>query len=266
MTADREETKYLVAPARCEALAADLSMWLSDHRFTGEGANHLPAPHHYVTTIYFDTPSLALYRAAAAAPDSNVKIRAKEYYDLHPSLAEVATDPAQIVRYQPWLWFEVKRRDGTRTTKQRFRLPKRDVAQFFAQGEVTPQALAMTGEGSDSLRDVVETCRAFGEPLSAVCLVNYRRLSWQSADAELRVTLDRGLASFAPPADLWARRHALVRGALGGPLAEEASGVLEIKRRGAVPTWLHECLTRIGATPVPFSKFVTASRAVHARA
>ena len=267
MTAEREETKYLVPPARWETLAAELSARLPGHRFAGEGANRLPDPHHYVTTIYFDTPSRALFRAAAATPDDNLKVRAKEYYDLHPSLAEVAPDPAQIVRYQPWLWFELKRREGTRTTKRRFRLPKGDVAQFFAEGQVTADALDLAGASEgESLRDVVRICRGFGEPLAAVCLVNYRRLSWQSDAGELRVTFDRGLASFAPPADLWARRHALVRSVLGTPVAQEASGVLEVKRRGAVPTWLAECLGRIGAPPVPFSKFVTATRAVEAHA
>lgn len=267
MTAEREETKYLVPPARWETLAAELSHRLSGHRFTGEGANRLPDPHHYVTTIYFDTPSRALFRAAATAPDDNLKVRAKEYYDLHPSLAEVATDPTQIVRYQPWLWFELKRREGSRTSKRRFRLPKRDVAQFFAEGRVTSEALdlAEASEG-ESLRDVIRICGTFGEPLSAVCVVNYRRHSWQSDEGDLRVTFDRGLASFAPPADLWARRHALVRSALGAPAAQETSGVLEVKRRGAVPAWLTECLGRIGAAPVPFSKFVTAARAVEAHA
>jgi len=265
MTAEREETKYLVPPARWEVLAAELSRRLSGHRFTGEGANRLPDPHHYVTTIYFDTASRTLFRTAAASPGHNVKIRAKEYYDLHPSLAEVATDPAQIVRYQPWLWFELKRRDGDHTAKRRFRLPKRDVPQFFAAGRVTPEALDLTG-GDDGLREVVETCRAFGEPLSAVCLVNYRRLSWQSAEGDLRVTFDRGLASFAPPDDLWARRRALVRSTLGVAAAHETSGILEIKRRGGLPDWLGACVDRVGATPVPFSKFVTAARAVEAHA
>jgi hypothetical protein len=265
MTADREETKYLVPPGRWESLAGELSRRLPGHRFTGEGANRLPDAHHYVTTIYFDTPSRSLLRAAASAPDNNVKIRAKEYYDLHPSLAEVATDPTQIVRYQPWLWFELKRREGTRTSKRRFRLPKQDVARFFAEGQVTADALALE-EGGDVLPEVVDTCRTLGEPLSAVCLVNYRRLSWQSDEAELRVTFDRGLASFAPPTDLWARRQALVRSALGAPAAQEPSGVLEVKRRGAMPGWLADCLVAIGVRPVPFSKFVAASRAVGAHA
>ncbi len=261
MTAEREETKYLVPPTCWQALIAELSLRLAGHRFTGEGANRLPDPHHYVTTIYFDTPSRALYRAAATTPDDNLKVRAKEYYDIHPSLAEVATDPAQIAHYQPWLWFELKRRDGTRTSKRRFRLPKRDVAQFFTEGRVTPEALALAGE-DESLRNVAETCRSVGEPLSAVCLVNYRRLSWQSDEAELRVTFDRALASFAPPVDLWGRRHALARDVLGRPAAQEVSGVLEVKSRGATPAWLGGCLDQIGAKPASFSKFVLASRAV----
>ena len=263
MTAEREETKYLVAPAHWERLASELSQRLPGHRFTGAGANRLPDAHHYVTTIYFDTPTRALFRAAAATVDRNLKIRAKEYYDLHPSLAEVATDPAQIVRYQPWLWFEIKRREGSRTRKQRFRLPKSDVGQFFAEGRITPDAMMLAAEG-DNLLEAMDTCRALGEPLSSVCLVNYRRLSWQSDEAELRVTFDRGLASFAPPADLWARRQALVRSALGAAAGAEPSGVLEIKRRGAVPAWLDQVLAGVGATPVPFSKFVSAFRAVHA--
>jgi hypothetical protein len=262
MTAEREETKYLVPPRQWERLAAELALRLPAHRFTGAGANRLPDAHHYVTTIYFDTASHTLFRAAAATVDRNVKVRAKEYYDLHPSLAEVATDPAQIVRYQPWLWFEIKRRDGSRTRKQRFRLPKADVAQFFAEGRITPDAMILAAAEGDSPYAALETCRALGEPLSSVCVVNYRRLSWQSDQAELRVTLDRGLASFSPPADLWARRQALVRSALGTAVGAEPNGVLEIKRRGEVPAWLGDVLAAVDATPVPFSKFVSAFRAV----
>ena len=89
MTAEREETKYLVAPAHWERLATELSLRLPGHRFTGAGANRLPDAHHYVTTIYFDTPSRFLFRTAVKDFEHNVKIRAKEYYDLHPSLAEL---------------------------------------------------------------------------------------------------------------------------------------------------------------------------------
>ena len=110
ITADRAETKYLLDQRAVRALVQVVSEQLSVHRFVGEGANLLPDPHHYVTSIYFDTPLHEHYQRAVADAEHNVKIRAREYYDLMPSLAELATDASQIVRYQPWLWLEVKRR------------------------------------------------------------------------------------------------------------------------------------------------------------
>ena len=270
MTAEREETKYLVAPEKLEALASELTHRLSPHRFTGEGANGLPSPHHYVTTIYFDTPSRLLFRTAVKDFEHNVKIRAKEYYDLHPSLAELATDAKDIVRYQRWLWFELKRRDGTHTSKRRFRLRKHEVPAFFTHGTRTPDSLvppALGGEPlaagfDEELQEIVDYCQSLPEPLAAACLVNYRRLSWQSADAHLRVTVDLGLTFYAPPDDLFTREHALVRSTLGAPRGGQRQAVLEIKRHDALPTWLDGALDRAGVVSMPFSKFESASREV----
>ena len=267
MTAEREETKYLVPPARWEragrrAVAAPARRTAS----RAQAPTACPTP---TTTSRRSTstrPRARCFAPRDAALDHNLKVRAKEYYDLHPSLAELATDPAQIVRYQPWLWFEIKRREGSRTRKQRFRLPKGDVALFFAEGRVTRRRVRCSPrrEG-DSLRDAMRTLprarRAAVERLPG----QLPALSWQSDEAELRVTFDRGLASFAPPADLWARRQALVRSALGGCgrrrsraacWRSSAGAGARMARRGAGG--------RIGATPVPFSKFVTAFRAVQA--
>ena len=270
MTAEREETKYLVAPENLDALAAELTRRLPSHRFTGEGANGLPGPHHYVTTIYFDTPSRLLFRTAVKDFDRNVKIRAKEYYDLHPSLAELATDPTEIVRYQRWLWFELKRRDGTHTSKRRFRLRKQEVPGFFTHGRRTPDSVAPPPLGNEpapaeldaELKEIVAYCQSLDEPLEATCLVNYRRLSWQSADAHLRVTVDLGLMFYAPPPDLWTREHALVRNTLGAPRGGQNKAVLEIKRHASLPAWLDGALDRAGVQPMPFSKFESASRVV----
>src|SRR4029079_4115722 len=124
ITAEREETKYLVSHAALPDLTRAITARLEPHRFTGEAANLLPGAEHFVTTIYFDTPSLSYFKAARQDQQRNLKIRAKEYYDLHPSLAELATDPEQILRYQPWLWFELKRREGRVTSKRRFRFRK----------------------------------------------------------------------------------------------------------------------------------------------
>jgi hypothetical protein len=270
MTAEREEIKYLVAPEELDALAGEFTRRLPSHRFTGEGANGLPGPHHYVTTIYFDTPSRLLYRTAVSDFEHNVKIRAKEYYDLHPSLTELATDPREIVRYQRWLWFELKRREGTHTSKRRFRLRKQEVPAFFNYGKRTPDSIVPPQLGEEplaagfdpELQEIVDYCKSLDEPLEAACLVNYRRLSWQSADAHLRVTVDLGLTFYASPADLWTREHALVRNTLGPPRGGQNKAVLEIKRHSALPTWLDAALDRAGVQPMPFSKFESASRVV----
>jgi hypothetical protein len=270
MTAEREETKYLVPSDRLDALTGELTRHLASHRFTGEGANGLPGPHHYVTTIYFDTPTRLLFRTALKDFEHNVKIRAKEYYDLHPSLAELATDATEIVRYQRWLWFELKRREGTHTSKRRFRLRKHEVPAFFAQGKRTPDSIVPPQLGDEPLAagldeellEIVDYCQSLPEPLAAACLVNYRRLSWQSADAHLRVTVDLGLTFYAPPADLWSRERALVRNTLGPARGGLDQAVLEIKRHDALPTWLDAALDRARVHPAQFSKFETASREV----
>jgi hypothetical protein len=262
VTAERDETKYLLPADRLEGLAAALTNRMAPHRFTGEGSNRLPGAHHFITTVYFDTPSRAHLRAAAADPDRSVKIRAKEYYDIHPSLAELATDPKQIVRYQPWLWFELKRREGIHTSKRRFRLPKADVPSFFAEGRVTPQARDGQADQQVELQEIADYCKSQGDHLAATCLVNYRRLSWQEPDGTLRVTMDLGLAYYAAPPDLWTRRQALVRSTLGPVRGKEPRAVIEVKRVAPVPAWLEEALAQSGAMPDRFSKFVAAGQTV----
>jgi hypothetical protein len=266
ITADRDEIKYFVPFDRARALTQDIASHLAPHRYTGERANLLPGAHHFVTTIYFDTASHAHYRAASQNTARNVKVRAKEYYDLHPSLAELATSAAAIVRYQPWLFLELKHRDGRRTRKQRCRLRKVDVPSFFTRdvmaGEVDA-ARAAVDVASSELGEITAYCRELAEPLLASCLVNYRRLAFQDAHGALRVTADSDLAYFAAPKDLWTRSEAWVRGSLGAPRGIEQRALIEVKSRGPVPAWLQSSLDRAGATQVAFSKFVRAAQAVH---
>lgn len=268
MTAEREELKYLVPPAQIQRFSAVMGRHLPHHRFSGEGANTLPRPRHFVTTIYFDTPSRHQYQAARDDHEHNLKMRAKEYYDLHPSLAELATDPRQIVKFQPVLWLELKFKDGTKTGKRRIGIPKKDVPGFFSRGAITPEMVDLQrplygAEGEKVLREIAEYCGRYGEPFRADCLVNYRRLPWQDAEGHLRVTLDVGLEFYPPTPDLWHRNYALVRETLGAPCGRETNGVLEVKARGALPLWLDDLLAELTIKRAPFSKFEEASRAVH---
>jgi len=268
MTAEREELKYLIAPELVPRFSQAMGTHLPHHRFTGEGANRLPNPQHFVTTIYFDTTSRHQYRAACENADHNAKIRAKEYYDLHPSLTELATDPRQIVRFQAALWLELKVKDGTRTRKRRIGIPKKDVPAFFASGKITPEMIDLQRPlyglaGEAVLYEITAHCLRFGEPLQADCLVNYRRLPWQDVAGNLRVTLDVSLEYFAPPADLWQRNYALVRETLGAPRGRQSKGVLEVKARGQAPGWLEELIAEVKGAREKFSKFEEASQVVH---
>jgi hypothetical protein len=269
ITAEREETKHLISVEHIDPLVVEIRKAMTAHRFTGEGANKLPDPQHFVTTIYFDTPSRQHFRLALSDAEHNVKLRAKEYYDLHPSLAELATDPSQIVQFSPWVWFEIKRRTGSRSMKRRFRLPKRDVPSVFEGGELSAQALSLEASRDESLqgaREMAAYSRSLGEPLTADCLVNYRRLSWQVPDGSLRVTLDLGLSYYPAPADLWTRSTSLLRANLGRASGVEPFAVLEVKRLAPLPEWLERALARTQAAPTPFSKFVAAGKAVHGTA
>jgi hypothetical protein len=267
MTAERQETKFLLPEVQVLPLVQAINRHLEPHRYRGKGANPLPAAQHFVTTIYFDTPSRTHYRTARDFALANVKIRAKEYYDVHPGLIEIATDPSQFVRYQPALWFELKQRIGPQTLKQRFRLAKQEIPSIFGSGAVPAERLARLLRAVSppaAVEEIARHCEALDEDLAADCLVNYRRLAWQDADAELRVTIDLCLTVFSPPADLWTRRRALVRSSLGTPLFVVPDAVVEVKgRQSEPPRWLCQSLARTGAREAPVSKFYLASHIVH---
>ena len=113
------------------------------------------------------------------------------------------------------------------------------------------------------LREVAGLCGRLSQPLQADCLVNYRRVAWQDDAGALRITVDLGIAFFAPPADLWQRNYALVRETLGAPSTVEGRCVLEVKTRGTPPSWLAGVLADGGAVREAYSKFESASQAVH---
>jgi hypothetical protein len=291
LSAERQEHRYLLAPERAQAFARALTARLPHDRFRGANANTLPRPQHFVTTIYFDTPSRHAFHALRAANEVGPsgaargplsKLRAREYYDLHPSLTELATDPRDVVRRSPGIWLELKFRDGTRTGKRRLTLPKRYVPELLAMSggsgsgrPAAPAPVATVFENdaqtpapfplweADVLRDIFAFCAQYPEPLRADCLVHYRRLPWQDADGQLRVTLDLGVELFSPPEDVWRREQTLMRETLGRPKHRFERAIIELKCRAVPPGWLIDLLGRVGAEPSRVSKFEEASQAVH---
>jgi hypothetical protein len=284
ITRNRRELKFKLSEADASAFAAQVSARMPKHRFQGRGANRLPRARHYVTTVYFDTAPRDLYRAVREDSD-NLKIRAREYYDLHPELLELANDPRDIVRYSPVLWVEIKGKREGRTYKRRIGIPKGDVSPFF-EGGVVSQAMrdlqrqrhaadslasaepdaAETADEPESSEDVIAELLAlrarFSEPLRASCLVNYRRTAFEDPSGSLRITFDHRMACFRALESLWQSTQPLVREALGVPAFEESAYILEVKTRGELPGWVADLLEQAGATEDVFSKFVIASEAV----
>jgi hypothetical protein len=282
-TAARDEVTYLVEPEHLAALVTALG-----RRLPHQGAGK--RPRHFITTIYFDTAARHRFRAGGDAGQPRLKLRANESYDLHPSLAELATDPRQIVPYQAVLWLEVEltwnphrvpdlpRRAPAGNPPSPYALldtgtrcigiPKRDVPAFFAGGVLTAETIELQrplhgARGEAVLREIASACGRYGQPLRADCLANYRRLPWQDTEGRLRVTLDVGLEFYAPPSDLWEREHALVRESLGPARGRQTSGVLAVEARADSPAWLGDLLARFKAERCRYSKFEEASLAVH---
>jgi hypothetical protein len=267
ITENRRELKFRLRAGEATSVLGAVAEHVPQHRFDGTGGNPLPRARSYVTTVYFDTKSRDLYRAVRENED-NLKVRAREYYDLHPELLEVATRPSDLVRYSPVLWVELKAKTQGRTWKRRIGIPKADVHAFFARREVSAAMQAIQDQKANE-GDVIGELSAirdrYAEPLEPSCLVNYRRTSYQSTDGSLRITVDQRLACFAPPEGLFTEAQPMVRERLGRPSFEEAGYILEVKATGALPAWLEQALEQAGIEPLSFSKFRTASEAVHGR-
>lgn len=266
MTADRAERKYLLPLSAASRLARDLK-GNGVTRHYPPGFQALPGAQQFATTIYFDTKDRQLFKATERG-ESSRKLRAREYYNLDPSLTQLATSVNQLVRFDPVLWFELKTKHGHQVNKRRFGLPKAQVPSFLHRGTISSDIIAVQREqygdkAYEFVQEVAQLCHESHHPFEVDCLVNYRRSAWQDDAGELRITLDQRVSFFHPPQDLWTRKTALIRETLGQPAEVLSCAVVEVKTRGAVPHWLQELLARYGATTSDFSKFGAASRAVH---
>lgn len=270
ITHDRIELKFKVSPAHALAFAKGLAAHVAEHRFEGKGANRLPRARHYVTTVYFDTPSLDLYGAVRAS-DDNLKVRAREYYDVHPELLELATHAHQVVRYTPVLWVEVKGKHQGRTYKRRIGIPKTDVSAFFEHGEVSEEMRRLQlqqrgAQADDLIAELLDLRARYPAPLRPSCIVNYRRTAFQDPAGSVRITLDQRLACFPPAPDLLLQQRPLLRENLGRACHEEQAFIIEVKLTGEMPDWLGQLLQSAHAEQHTFSKFVTSTEAVYPHA
>lgn len=244
----RTEIKHVFPAAKGEELKARLKTLRPDpveRRTAG-----------WVTTVYFDLPDRRYAREALERPEANLKIRLREYF---------TEDDAPC---SPFVWLEIKERDGAASKKSRFQLHKRMVAGFL-DGELDLAALLTCQDPGADLDRVVEAVQRLhelaGSPLAPMGAVRYRRCSVQGGDPCARLTLDRRISFHPGPAGLYAAHAALDAEALGPATWTDGAAVVEVKHHGAAPpAW---CRSFVGAAPaVEYSKFLILARLAAAEA
>ena len=212
----------------------------------------------WVTTVYFDFPDRRLTREALARPEENLKIRLREYF----------TDDDRPC--SPFVWLEIKEREGASSRKSRFQLHKRLVGPFLEAAELDLAAMLTCQDGGADLDRAVEAARRLHElarahPLAPLGAVRYRRCSVQGGAPAARLTLDRQISFHPAPVGLYEAHAALDADALGPSSWADEVAVVEIKHHGAAPpAW---CRAVLEARPaVEYSKFQLLARLAAAEA
>lgn len=269
LTADRKELKFLVSREQLSILAPCLDTHLERYKFKGKGSTQLPGADFWTTTVYFDTDSHQLYWSAVSGKE-NTKIRAREYYTLHPALTELATSPEQLVRYSQQVWVEVKTRKLSQVKKYRVVIPKQDLRDFMLNPmfseelvRLQPGFAATPDAARAEVAAVVAECRKY-ESLLPKLVVNYQRVSWQDLVGSARLTLDRCVSFYRPDGDLWDRQTALERSTLGVATKQLATYILEAKILSRdLPAWLRAALDDAKLIPCEISKFTAGMSATY---
>jgi hypothetical protein len=185
-----------------------------------------------VRTLYFDRTDGSLARSALEDPLHCTKVRIREYAD-----------------GSPWVWFEVKTREGRWTRKSRLRLSREEVARALEglDGPLGRPGRAAALEVGDARLFLDEARRG---NLVALGWVHSKRQSFLLKKSLVRVTLDLEIAYHRATALPFAREAS---GAPGPLLRKEEHPVLEMKHVGCVP---RSCLELIKGLPSSnYSKF-----------
>jgi len=230
----RIEIKHLVSPAA----AGELRDRIGRAR-PGRNARRLCG---WVTTTYFDLPDRRLARAALDRPEQNLKLRAREYFS------------EEGIPTSPFLWIEIKEREGGVSRKSRFQLHRRLLRRFL-EGERDLAEILTCQEKGCALEDVVAAVQRIDDlarsPLLTVGSVRCRRSSVQGGDPAARITLDESISyHLGRPSE---------RGSLAPAAWVEPAAIIEIKHVGdAVPDWAAELAGPL--EPSDYSKFLVLAR------
>ena len=222
---NRFELKYIVSGALRDALLPEIRERMTiDPEAAASGV-------YGVTSLYFDTPDLAFFRAKLDGIKFRRKLRIRVYGDGPPR-----PDARALV--------EIKQRINRTVQKRRLELPL-DEAYALCAG-ARPERVA-DQEDAEVASEVEFLVRSLN--LSPTCAISYVRQAFMGGEYEpgLRVTFDASLTCAGPERGVAPieRFHFLA----------PQHCVLEVKANEAVPLWIVRLLARHSVPLQRYSKY-----------
>ena len=198
-----------------------------------------------ISTIYFDTRDLALGRGLKKNPEENIRIRAREYF---------YSSSGGFV-HSPYIWVEIKAKQGHAIIKKRFRLLKEYLGRVWRGVDVTKALMRNNpGAGEAALRHYRELKDILGEKeFVPTVITHYEREEYRKPTGDLRITFDRDISYHRPPEDLYKTFEVLSRDRLGRELGSEPNRILEMKDHRQIPRWLARVVDE--EMEPPYSKY-----------
>lgn len=233
---ERLELKYLIDEATAERVRRDIEPYCAPDPHNEPGPDRRPRGYR-VTSLYLDSPGLALHHAKERGDPERIKLRVRSY------------------RGSPIAVLERKRRVADVIDKTRA-VVRREEARAAALGRYEH----MADEGPEEARflDLFagDVARVGAEP---TLLVSYEREAYASCvDHYARVTFDRHIQ--ATRADGWGLDetdgpHTVHFDDYWSRAGADRRVVLELKCQSCVPWWITELVRRHALKRQSFSKY-----------
>ncbi len=225
----RFEAKYRVNAVQAEALKAAMAPFVSPDPHAEQGASYP------VTSLYLDSPDLALFRSSAAGEKDRIKLRVRTY----------------SARPEALVFLETKRRFDQIISKARVKVPRALVPKILSGGCLSHEQCASPDMTSrfelGRFRDLMTRLHA-----SPCAGVRYMREAYVGGENGLRITFDTELACL-PCAGyseaMWTGDYRWER--LAGQ-----NTILEIKFTERSPAWVQDLIQRFHLVRESVSKYV----------
>lgn len=207
--------------------------------------NHMiPDPHGMSTirNIYYDTPSYRLIRRSLDKPRYKEKIRLRSYGQ--PTADSI-------------VFLELKKKYDGVVHKRRVELKEKDAEAYMA-GEIGLEELKerIAEVSNPQIAKEIDYFKNFYKYLKPMVYLCYDRCAYFSEEDEsLRITFDKNIR--------WRMTEVKLTEDEGGEaLLPEGTSLMEIKTATALPIWLVDVLSKVGARPASFSKYGNAYRSI----